>query len=507
MSNKKSGTKTLLMSVLMSAPGPLVVGLGLLAGRSSTQIADFVRRSAELLAIIMSFVIYQLTTRNGTTDEKRKAKLERSSNIFVGAMMCIGGSLMIALAFLADTGDKGNVIPGLSIAIMGVIANTLFWRKYTKLNKADPNAILAVQARLYRAKSLVDCCVTLALMSVAIAPASPGSAWLDFSGSIIVAIYLVWCGIQTIWESVRKYRIKNEFFPWNLFVPPISEKFLAMSVPRMKPPKALWEDSELDVRTHKIASFDEEEISCFVLSPKRLPEKAPCLIYLHGGGFVLEAAGYHYKNAMRYAKEVGCRVVFPQYRLAPNHHHPVFFEDCYAAMCYAYDNADVLGIDTNRIGIGGDSAGSALAVGVCLMARERKHPVKFRFQMLPYPFLDARNESESSKRFTDTPMWNSSLSDRIAPMTKVDKTHPNYVWYSPVEAESFEDLPPAYIEMAEFDCLHDDGILYARLLEDADVAVTVNETMGTMHGFDIAAKAPASLAAMDERIAFMKRLI
>ena len=96
--------------------------------------------------------------------------------------------------------------------------------------------------------------------------------------------------------------------------------------------------------------------------------------------------------------------------------------------------------------------------------------------MLPYPYLDARNESESAKRFTDTPMWNSTLSDRIGPMTRVDKTDPNYIWYSPVEAESFGDLPPAYIETAEFDCLHDDGILYADLLQKAGIEVTMNET-------------------------------
>jgi len=507
MSHKKSGTRTLLMSVLMSAPGPLVVGLGLLAGHSSTQIADFVRRSAELLAIIMSFVIYQITTKDGATDEMRKTKLERLSNRFVGAMMCVGGSFMIALAFLSDAADKGNVIPGLSIAVLGVIANTLFWLKYTKLNKAESNAILAVQARLYRAKSLVDCCVTIALLSVAMAPASPVSAWLDFIGSVIVAVYLVWCGIRTIWESVRTYNIKNEFLPWSLFSPPISEKFLAMAVPHMKPPKSLWQDPELDVTVREISGYDGATIRSFVLSPKALPSKAPCLIYLHGGGFVLEAAGYHYKNAVRYAKEVGCKVVFPLYRLAPQHPHPVFFEDCYATMCDTYDHAEALGIDLTRIGIGGDSAGSTLAVGVCMMARERKHPVKFRFQMLPYPFLDARNESDSCRRFTDTPMWNSTLSHRIAPMTKVDKTHPNYVWYSPVEANCFTDLPPAYIETAEFDCLHDDGILYARLLKDAGVVVTVNETAGTMHGFDIAVKAPTTLSAMAERIAFMKRMI
>ena len=58
MKRNASGSRTFLWSVIMSSPGPLVVGLGLIAGRSSTQIADFVRRSAELLAIIMSFIVY-----------------------------------------------------------------------------------------------------------------------------------------------------------------------------------------------------------------------------------------------------------------------------------------------------------------------------------------------------------------------------------------------------------------------------------------------------------------
>ena len=201
--NTKSGSRTLLLSVLMSAPGPLVVGLGLLAGRSATQIADFVRRSAELLAIIMSFVVYNLIAKDGGCDEDRRVKLERRSNLFVGAMMCLGGSFMVLLTFLSDGGDKGNVIPGLAIAILGVIANTSFWIKYTRLNKQEPNAILQVQSRLYRAKSLVDTCVTVALLAVLIAPDSPVSGWLDFIGSNIVAIYLIFCGIQTIREAKK----------------------------------------------------------------------------------------------------------------------------------------------------------------------------------------------------------------------------------------------------------------------------------------------------------------
>lgn len=304
---------------------------------------------------------------------------------------------------------------------------------------------------------------------------------------------------------MKKYNIKREFFPWNLFAPPISERFLSMAVPYMKPPKTLWRDKELDVTTHKITSYDGQNITCFVLSPKNLPKKASCLIYFHGGGFVLEAAGYHYSNAIRYAKEVGCKVVFPLYRLAPQHPFPVFFEDCYAAMCWAYDNAEALGIDISRIGIGGDSAGSTLAVGVCMMARDRRHPVRFTFQMLPYPFLDARNNSDSCKKFTDTPMWNSSLSNRITPMTKADKSRPDYVYYSPVEADSFEGLPPAYIETAEFDCLHDDGILYADLLRKAGMEVVLNETKGTMHGYDIVQRSPITKASLEARVRFMKK--
>ena len=302
-----------------------------------------------------------------------------------------------------------------------------------------------------------------------------------------------------------KYPISKEFFPFSHFTPPISEKFLKMAVPHMKTPKYIYKDKELEVSLHEIKSYDGEEIECILMSPRSLGKGAPCLIYIHGGGFVLSAAGYHYKNAMHYAKEIGCKVVFVNYRLAPEHPHPVFFEDCYAAMCWTYDNAATLNIDTSRIGIGGDSAGSTLAVGVCMMARDRSHPIKFAFQMLPYPYLDARNNSESCKKYTDTPMWNSSLSARIAPLTGANKNSLSYVYYSPVEAERFEGLPPAYIETAEFDCLHDDGILYAEKLRNAGVKCVLNETKGTMHGFDIVQKSPKAKTAVKARIDFMKK--
>ena len=73
-----------------------------------------------------------------------------------------------------------------------------------------------------------------------------------------------------------------------------------------------------------------------------------------------------------------------------------------------------------------------------------------------------------------------------------------------MEADSFEGLPPAYIETAEFDCLHDDGILYAELLRNAGIEVVLNETKGTIHGYDIVQRSPVTKASLEARIRFMK---
>ena len=201
--NNSGEKRTLLMSVIMSAPGPLVVGIGLLMGKSSTQLADFFRRSAELIGIIAAFVVYLVTNRDGQCDYDKKTRLEKLSNIIVGSMMAVAGSIMLILAFTGSDSETGNVIPGLSIAMLGVIANTAFWIKYTHLNRSQPNAIIAVQARLYRAKSLVDFCVTAALLSVAIFPGTELSAVLDRGGSAVVSAYLLYSGLKTVTEAMK----------------------------------------------------------------------------------------------------------------------------------------------------------------------------------------------------------------------------------------------------------------------------------------------------------------
>ncbi len=202
--SKKSGFKTLLLSVLLSSPGPLVLGLGLTVGRSSTQISDFTRRSAELLAIIASFVVFCITNKDENMDPKKKRNIELSSNIFVGIIMCISGISMIVLSFVSNNEDKGNVVPALVIALSGVIANTLFWRKYSSLYKQGGSVILEAQARLYGAKSIVDTCITLSLFMVAMFPGQKVSLYFDIIGSVLVSAYMIKSGIQTVRESLSR---------------------------------------------------------------------------------------------------------------------------------------------------------------------------------------------------------------------------------------------------------------------------------------------------------------
>ena len=193
-----NGEKTLLASVLLSSPGPIVVGAGLFLGRSSTQLADFIRRTAELAAILVSWVVFRLIHKSVEPDAARKFGLERTANLCVGAAMCLSGAAMALIALFSDAAEKGNVIPGLVIAVLGVTTNTWFWLRFRMLNREKPDAILAAQARLYRAKSLVDACVTAALAVVAIMPGTPAARIMDLGGSIIVAVYLIASGIITI---------------------------------------------------------------------------------------------------------------------------------------------------------------------------------------------------------------------------------------------------------------------------------------------------------------------
>lgn len=201
---RQAGEQTLFASVILSSPGPLVMGIGLLVGNSASQLADFIRRTAELAAIIISWRIFRITNKSGYEDINKKEKLEGIAKMCVGCAMCFGGILMLLIAFFIGGAPKGNVLPGFIIAILGVAANSWLWFRYRGLNKVKPNAILAVQSKLYSAKFLVDICVSAALASLLFFQGSLFSFYMDKAGSVVVAAYLLFCGAGALRKQSGK---------------------------------------------------------------------------------------------------------------------------------------------------------------------------------------------------------------------------------------------------------------------------------------------------------------
>lgn len=303
----------------------------------------------------------------------------------------------------------------------------------------------------------------------------------------------------------RRYPINREFLPLSLYTQAVNEKSIARTNRLYKTPKKLFKDPSLSVKTFKIPSYKNAEIEMMLIEPLGIKKPAPCFYCIHGGGFVFEGTSAHYKHAVNYAKDAGCIVAYVKYRLGPEYPFPYPQEDCYAGLVWLHDHAGEIGIDPERIGIGGDSAGGTLAVTSCLMARDRQSGIKPLFQLLVYPFLDARGESESFRKYTDTPVWNSTLSKQVTPFINPRPEDTPLAYRSPVEADSLEGLPQAYIEVAEYDALRDDGVLFSKLLREAGIEVEFHDTHGTMHGFDYMTKAPTTKRMETFRIAYMKR--
>ena len=302
-----------------------------------------------------------------------------------------------------------------------------------------------------------------------------------------------------------KYPISREYFPYTLLTPPyICPSFAKLCGDIMRPPRDVWRDGEVSVRKERLTGCDGGAFNVYIMEPRGRGETLPCLVYCHGGAFSYSSSPSHYRNAMRYARDIPAVVVLVDYRRSPKYKYPTPLGDCFTAYEWAMKGSSRLKTDPDRIGVAGDSAGGALAACLTRLVRERvaKTPI---FQMLIYPVLDARCETRSMKIYTDTPMWNARLNRRMWRGYLGDNcTLAVMREASPAMWEDLSELADAYIETAEFDCLYDEATEFAERLSRAGVEVYIKHTVGTLHGFDAKISAPGSLAAMDARIKYMR---
>jgi acetyl esterase/lipase len=240
----------------------------------------------------------------------------------------------------------------------------------------------------------------------------------------------------------------------------------------------------------------------------------PGFLEIHGGGFMMGNIEMMDGWCQMIAVQVEAVVVSVGYRLAPEDPYPAGLEDCYAALCWMHENAADLGIDPERIAIGGQSAGGGLAAGLALLARDRGGPA-ICFQLLEIPEIDDRLDTPSMLAFDDTPFWNRPNAiyswqhylgpDFMGPdgLLKAGVEPPIYA--APSRATDLSGLPPAYVSTMEFDPLRDEGLAYAMAMLQAGISVELHNYAGTFHGSAFVPQAEPTKRNNEEIIQILRR--
>ncbi|SFC47693.1 alpha/beta hydrolase [Butyrivibrio sp. YAB3001] len=264
-------------------------------------------------------------------------------------------------------------------------------------------------------------------------------------------------------------------------------------------------DKYVNVKKYDAPGYNGEKISTLVIEPKQYSGKLPCIFFFHGGGFILRASKAHYQIAKWYAQRAHCKVIFPDYRLLPKHKYPVAVEDCYSVYVWALEIAEKLGINKDMTIVTGDSAGGNISGAITTMLNDRGFPLP-KGMMLIYPVLDRRMITESMKRFTDTPIWDSRCMKWFWNLYLGEQASEHGNYYSISELKSLNFFPKTYVEVAEYDCLRDEGHKFAKRLVSEGISAEVHQISGACHGYESALKSSIVEKCMNRRIDWIKEI-
>ena len=252
-------------------------------------------------------------------------------------------------------------------------------------------------------------------------------------------------------------------------------KLLALTA-RLRPDK--------DIHVQKVRVG---KVPVLILRPKNQDlsdTPVPALLWIHGGGYFLGMKEMVYMGrAADLVKKYGITVVSPGYRLAFRSPYPAALQDCYRTLVFMKKNAKELGIDVERIMVGGESAGGGLAAALCMLARDRK-TVKIAWQFPLYPMLS--NLDTESSRDNHGRVWNTRrnhLGWRFYLRGKAGKIVSPYA--SPIHQKDFSSLPPAYTFVGSGEPFYAETLEYVRKLKEAGIKAEVDVYSSDMHAFDM----------------------
>lgn len=225
----------------------------------------------------------------------------------------------------------------------------------------------------------------------------------------------------------------------------------------------------------------DDQVTLRVFRPAGVAGRAPGLLFVHGGGYVIGNAAMGDRFCRMVADRLGVIAASVEYRLAPEHPYPAPLDDCYAGLRWLARHPEV---DPERIAVAGESAGGGLAAALTLLARARGE-IRLAFQLLSYPMLDDRTSARAAVDPHRLRMW-SRRNNRFGWTSYLGAAAgevPDLA--APGRCADLAGLPPAWIGVGTNDLFYDEDIDYAARLRAAGVSCTLYEVPGAYHGFDL----------------------
>jgi acetyl esterase/lipase len=278
-------------------------------------------------------------------------------------------------------------------------------------------------------------------------------------------------------------------------------RLLMPLMPTPRTPEVLAEN------VHIPGNDDRKRIRLRVYRPRSVAPPTPVLVWLHGGGYVMGRPELDEVRCTQYVRELGIIVVSVDYRCAPRHPFPAGLEDSYSALKWVQSHPQELGIDAERIAVGGESAGGGLAASLVQLAHDRQE-VKPVFQLLVYPMLDDRTVLRTDVDDSGSVTWN-QRSNRFGWESYLGGKcgagdTPEYA--VPARREDLSGVPPAWIGVGTADLFHDEDMAYAQRLREYGVECEVYVVSGAFHGFDrFAPGAPVVRGFRESQMSALRR--